>query len=216
MIEVLPEKPGEEDRPAVGNIYIGRVENVVKNLNAAFVKISPSQNCYLPLEDVKHPVFTKKISGVGNIYIGRVENVVKNLNAAFVKISPSQNCYLPLEDVKHPVFTKKISGEKKLLAAGDELLVQVVREALKTKEPAVTTNLGMTGTYAVLTSGNRKMSISKKLTKDVRRHYKELLAQWLSEENGYGVIIRTNAGDVPEDIIRNCSHSGCRRKTDMA
>ena len=155
MIEVLPEKLGEEDRPAVGNIYIGRVENVVKNLNAAFVKISPSQNCYLPLEDVKHPV-----------------------------------------------FTKKISGEKKLLAAGDELLVQVVREALKTKEPAVTTNLGMTGTYAVLTSGNRKMSISKKLTKDVRRHYKELLAQWLSEENGYGVIIRTNAGDVPEETVR--------------
>ena len=128
MIEVLLEKLGEEDRPAVGNIYIGRVENVVKNLNAAFVKISPSQNCYLSLEDVKHLV-----------------------------------------------FTKKISGEKKLLAAGDELLVQIVREALKTKEPAVTTNLGLTGTYAVLTSGNRKMSVSQKLTKDVRRRYKELL-----------------------------------------
>lgn len=155
MIEVLLEKLGEEDRPAVGNIYIGRVENVVKNLNAAFVKISPSQNCYLSLEDVKHPV-----------------------------------------------FTKKISGEKKLLAAGDELLVQVVREALKTKEPAVTTNLGLTGTYAVLTSGNRKMSVSQKLTKDVRRRYKELLTQWLSEENGYGVIIRTNAGDVPEETVR--------------
>ncbi len=154
MIEALPQKLGEEDRPAVGNIYIGRVENVVKNLNAAFVKISPTQNCYLSLEDVKHPV-----------------------------------------------FTKKISGEKKLLAAGDELLVQVVREALKTKEPAVTTNLSMTGTYAVLTSGNRKMSVSQKLTKDVRRHYKELLTQWLSEENGYGVIIRTNAGDVPEETV---------------
>ena len=64
---------------------------------------------------------------VGNIYIGRVENIVKNLNAAFLKISPQQNCYLPLEDVKHPIFTKKCSGEKKVLAAGDELLVQVVQ-----------------------------------------------------------------------------------------
>ena len=154
MIEVLPEKLGEEDPPVVGNIYIGRVENIVKNLNAAFLKISPQQNCYLPLEDVKHPI-----------------------------------------------FTKKCSGEKKVLAAGDELLVQVVREALKTKEPTVTTNLSLTGSYAVLTSGNRKISVSQKLTKDVRRHYKELLAQWLSEENGYGAIIRTNAGETTEENV---------------
>ena len=35
----------------LGNIYIGRVENVVKNLNAAFVCIAPGQNCYLPLQE---------------------------------------------------------------------------------------------------------------------------------------------------------------------
>ena len=44
----------------LGNIYIGRVENVVKNLNAAFVCIAPGQNCYLPLQELKNPVFTKK------------------------------------------------------------------------------------------------------------------------------------------------------------
>ena len=43
----------------LGNIYIGRVENVVKNLNAAFVCIAPGQNCYLPLQELKNPVFTK-------------------------------------------------------------------------------------------------------------------------------------------------------------
>lgn len=37
----------------LGNIYIGRVENVVKNLNAAFVCIAPGQNCYLPLQELK-------------------------------------------------------------------------------------------------------------------------------------------------------------------
>ena len=46
----------------LGNIYIGRVENVVKNLNAAFVCIAPGQNCYLPLQELKNPVFTKKQS----------------------------------------------------------------------------------------------------------------------------------------------------------
>ena len=60
MVEVLPE-PAMADNTILGNIYIARVENVVKNLNAAFVKISPEQNCYLPLEDVKNPIFTKKV-----------------------------------------------------------------------------------------------------------------------------------------------------------
>lgn len=142
---------------------------------------------------------------LGNIYIARVENVVKNLNAAFVKISSQQNCYLPLEDLRNPIFTKKLS-EKKALVAGEELLVQVSREALKTKEPAVTTNLSFTGKYAVLTSGNRKMSVSSKLSKDKRAHYMELLKH-LTETDGSlqmhptGIIIRTNAAEVSDEAV---------------
>ncbi|MDD3797347.1 MAG: hypothetical protein PHE06_15540 [Lachnospiraceae bacterium] len=50
----------EEGQELLGNIYIGRVQNVVKNLQAAFVEIEPGKVCYLPLEDLKDPVFTKK------------------------------------------------------------------------------------------------------------------------------------------------------------
>lgn len=163
----------------------------------------------------------KKMTILGSIYIGRVENIVKNLNAAFVKISPEQNCYLSLEDLKHPIFTKKLS-EKKALVAGDELLVQVSKEALKTKEPAVTTNLNLGGTYAVLTTGNRKLGVSSKLSKEQRKHYLELLEKIdegmeklpqqeptsaegaLDERSGkrdYGIIIRTNAAEVPDETV---------------
>ena len=54
MIEVLPEAAGETS--LLGNIYVGKVENIVTNLNAAFVKIAPDVRCYLPLSDVKNPV----------------------------------------------------------------------------------------------------------------------------------------------------------------
>ena len=47
MIEVLPEAAGETS--LLGNIYVGKVENIVTNLNAAFVKIAPDIRCYLPL-----------------------------------------------------------------------------------------------------------------------------------------------------------------------
>lgn len=146
---------------------------------------------------------------LGNIYIGRVENVVKNLNAAFIKISSDQNCYLSFDDLKNPIFTRKLSS-KKTLAAGDELLVQVSREALKTKEPAVTTNLSLAGKYAVLTSGNRKLSVSGKLTKDRKKHYQALLKenelqQEQQEKNtttqSYGIIVRTNAAEASDDLV---------------
>ena len=57
----------EECRPKLR--YIEGVENVVKNLNAAFVCIAPGQNCYLPLQELKNPVFTKKQSDKGSIQI---------------------------------------------------------------------------------------------------------------------------------------------------
>ena len=60
MIEVSLTPPDEDS--LLGNIYIGRVENVVQNIRAAFVKISPEQTCYLSLDDLKNAHFTKKLS----------------------------------------------------------------------------------------------------------------------------------------------------------
>ena len=84
-----------------------------------------------------------KASILGNIYTGKVKNIVKNIQAAFVEIENGVICYLPLEDVRRPVYTGPKKQER--LAEGDELLVQVSREAVKTKAPSVTTNISLTG-----------------------------------------------------------------------
>ena len=135
---------------------------------------------------------------LGNLYIGRVENVVKNLNAAFIRISPEQICYYSMDDYKNPLFTKKVSV-KKPLVEGEELVVQVTREALKTKEPAVTTNLNFTGKYAVLTTENQRIGISAKLSKTDRERLKSL-AETI-EHPDFGLILRTNAKDVTDEEI---------------
>lgn len=135
---------------------------------------------------------------LGNLYIGRVENVVKNLNAAFIRISPDQICYYSMDDYKQPLFTNKIS-EKKPLVEGEELVVQVSREALKTKEPAVTTNLNFTGKYAVLTTENQRIGVSSKLNKTERERLK-VLAESI-EHSDFGIILRTNAKDATDEEI---------------
>ena len=141
---------------------------------------------------------TEDESILGNLYIGRVENVVKNLNAAFIRISPEQICYYSMDDYKQPLFTKKIS-EKKPLVEGEELVVQVSREALKTKEPAVTTNLNFTGKYAVLTTENQRIGISSKLSKKERERLKQLADS--IEHPDFGLILRTNAKDASDEDI---------------
>lgn len=147
---------------------------------------------------LEHP---EEKSILGNIYIGRVENIVQNINAAFIQIAPGQKCYFPLEDLKHPIFTKKISKNKNL-AAGDELLVQVSREAIKTKEPAVTTNLTFTGKYAVLTAENRKFSVSSKLSKEQNTHFRTLLKEHVEQDDVlFGIIIRTNAAGASDEAV---------------
>ena len=166
-------------------------------------KIKASRNIgFLPFMREKHMIEgvcrgSRETSLLGNIYVGKVENIVTNLNAAFVKIAPDIRCYLPLSDVKNPVFTRKLS-QTKALAAGDELLVQVSREALKTKDPAVTTNLTIAGTYAVLTSGNRKKSVSSKVKGEARERLVKLVEQTAGE---YGVILRTNAAEASDETV---------------
>ncbi len=48
-------KPSEircyEDDSILGNIYVGRVSNIVKNINAAFIDIKKGFSCYYPLEE---------------------------------------------------------------------------------------------------------------------------------------------------------------------
>lgn len=152
---------------------------------------------------------TASESLLGNIYIGKIKNIAKNIAAAFVEIAPGSVCYLPLEDIKNPVYTKK--GTSKLPQAGDELLVQVSREGIKTKFPSVTTNITLYGKYALLTMGNRNISVSAKLAQSEKERLYGVVkkteanqgekATDQGETRSYGWLIRTNAGSVPEEIL---------------
>ena len=51
-----------EQQGILGNIYVGRVKDIVKNLNAAFIEIAPGVPCYYSLEDLKNPLYVKKIN----------------------------------------------------------------------------------------------------------------------------------------------------------
>ncbi len=132
----------------------------------------------------------KQSACIGNIYVGRVDNIVKNINAAFVNISEQISCYLDLSQGAEPLYVKKQSPKK--ISIGDELIVQITKEDVKTKAPVVSTSFSLTGKYVVLVHGGNGIQISKKIPqKSVRNTLKNCLDSFVKE--GFGLVIRTNA-----------------------
>lgn len=129
-------------------------------------------------------------SVLGNIYIGKVSNIVKNINAAFVDIGNGQTGYLSLNDAGiHYADHRPYDGK---LRQGDEIVVQVERDAVKTKAPVLTGNLNITGRYFVLTTGKKQIGFSSKITDQAwKREMKSYLES--VKEDGFGMIVRTNA-----------------------
>lgn len=147
-------------------------------------------------------------SKIGAIYIGKVKNVVKNLNACFVEIAEEELCFLPFSEGEHPVMMNR-SFDGRILQ-GDELLVQVQRDAQKTKQAALTCNVTIQGELFVFAIGSTKTCISSKITKSRKTAiYTALQEADLLDEEGcliqdnptaayasYGCIIRTQAGQL--------------------
>ena len=135
---------------------------------------------------------------LGDVYVGKVRNIVPNIGAAFIEIEKGVNCYYDMKDAENSFFTHK-SG-KKALCIGDELVVQISREAVKTKAATVTGSISFTGRYAVLTHGNTRIGVSSKIPKSLKDEYKERLSGFQNDR--YGIIVRTNAKDVPfQDVL---------------
>lgn len=140
-----------------------------------------------------------KVSILGNIYVGKVKNIVKNINAAFVEIADGVMCYLSLEDNKKPIFCNVKNTDK--VNIGDEIIVQVSKENVKTKAPVVTCNLNFTGKYIVLTHGKTMIGTSNKISSDSEKaRLKGILNEYKNSD--YGFIIRTNSMGANEELIR--------------
>lgn len=144
---------------------------------------------------------------LGNIYIGKVNNIVKNLNSAFVDFQEGRTGYYSLTENPSAIYAFSETGqEHRKLRSGDEIVVQVSRDAVKTKDPSLTSNLNFPGKYVVLTAGKAIIGFSSKITD---KGWKETLKPKLEAitQGQVGLIVRTNAYRADhEQIIREASH----------
>lgn len=135
----------------------------------------------------------------GNIYKGVVHNVDANLQAAFVSYGAVKNGFLQIDEV-HPEYYvtahdpgkgRKYPPIQKVLKAGQEVLVQVVKEPAGTKGAFLTTYLSLPGRFLVLTPGREQIGVSRKVENETERARLRDSLEGLNPGPGLGVIVRT-------------------------
>jgi len=139
----------------------------------------------------------------GNIYKGVVVRVEPGLQAAFVDIGHKKPGFIQMGDL-HPdswQWRDDLPEEERkrrpriqdVVRRGQELIVQVEKDARDMKGAALTSYLSLPGRYMVLMPGDDAAGISRKIEDNaIRKELKALVAE-LQVPTGYGYIVRTEA-----------------------
>jgi ribonuclease G len=137
---------------------------------------------------------------VGNIYKGRVDNVLAGLEAAFVDIGLEKNGFLHVDEIVLPGVEAPRRGRGSgresrqitdMLKPGQEIVVQVVKDPLKTKGARLSMDLTIAGRYMVYAPYGEGVGVSRRLDDKERERLRKEAAKL--DLQGAGAIIRTAA-----------------------
>src|SRR3954454_971520 len=149
---------------------------------------------------------------VGNIYKGKVDNVLPGLEAAFVDIGLEKNGFLHVDEIVLPGIDKVRRGRGQsgpriadLLAPGQEIVVQVIKDPLKTKGARLSMEITIAGRYMVYAPTGEGVGVSRRLEDKERQRLRKETAKLDLKEGG--AIIRTAAhGAKREDFEREMQY----------
>jgi ribonuclease G len=132
---------------------------------------------------------------VGNIYMGRVVRVLPGMQSAFVDIGGGRAAFLHVADIwGHRQDSEPGKPIEKLLAEGQLLLVQVVKDPIGTKGARLSTQVSVAGRLLVYLPHESRIGISQRIEDEEERlHLREKLQQLLPPDITGGFIVRTMA-----------------------
>ena len=140
----------------------------------------------------------------GNIYLGVVDNVLPGMEAAFVEIGLEKNGFLYVDEIVGPELEGRKGARKiqDLIKRGQTVLVQAVKDPMKSKGARLTTELSLPGRFLVYVPYGEGMGVSRRLDDQERTRLKEIVREL--DAKGGGIIVRTAAeGASAEDIERD-------------
>ncbi len=163
-------------RQLAGNIYRGRVTNILHNIQSAFIDISEGENGFIHISDILEN--TKKFE--------------ENFDMDFDLNHKAQS------DTSKP----KVSDIAQVMKADQSVLVQVVKEPIGTKGARLTSNLSIPGRYLVLLPNSQHRGVSRKIEDRSARDRLKRLIRAFEMPQDMGLICRTASRNAePEALI---------------
>jgi len=139
----------------------------------------------------------------GNIYKGVVDNVLPGMEAAFVEIGLEKNGFLFVDEIVGPELEGKRPRGRRitdLISRGEEVLVQAVKDPMKTKGARLTTEISLPGRFVVYVPSGEGLGVSRRLEEDERNRLRDIVKAIAPKEGG--VIVRTAAEGASADDVR--------------
>ena len=147
---------------------------------------------------------------VGNIYMGRVARVLPGMQSAFVEIGLERAAFLHVADIWEHRNSNGESGKpdngkpiEKILAEGQPVLVQVLKDPLGSKGARLTTQLSVAGRLLVYLPDDPHIGISQRIENEAgRAALREKLKELIPADEKGGFILRTLAEGAGDGELR--------------
>ncbi len=176
LISHFVSRPMDDSSQIHGNVYLGRVQNVLPGMEAAFVDIGTPKNAVLYASDLQHDPLLHDA--------GDLDDRGGGQDAAGSTRRPGA---VRIEEQLRP---------------GQTVLCQVTKNPIGTKGARLTQEVSLAGRFVVLVPGSTTYGISKRLGDDERKRLRRILDEVRPE--GFGLIVRTAAeGATPEELRRD-------------
>jgi ribonuclease G len=160
------------------------------------IEVLPQEKRVAIIEDNKLVEFyieRPERSIVGNIYKGKVEATTPSINACFIDIGEEKKGFLYLEEAPLFIEPAELHLPSVELKKGQEVLVQVTKEAFGTKGPRLSTHISLAGRYLVLMPFDLGIGVSRRIEDQGERERLRKILGGLGLPENVGFIIRTAA-----------------------
>lgn len=169
----------KKERQLTGNVYRGKVKNILHNIQSAFIDINEGENGFIHISDIIEN--TKKFE---QLFDMDFDFDIKSLNA-------KEQQSFDIEQMMKPE---------------QPVLVQVVKEPIGSKGARLTSNISIAGRYLVLLPNSSHRGVSRKIEdRNARERLKKLIRAFEMPQD-MGLICRTASAMATQDMLVGEAH----------
>jgi ribonuclease G len=166
----------KKNRQLTGNIYRGRVTNILHNIQSAFIDINEGENGFIHISDILEN--TQKFQEMFEMDFDWDGDISKAQGRA-----------------------RRESDISKIMKMDQPVLVQVVKEPIGTKGARLTSNISIPGRYLVLLPNTPHRGVSRKIEDASSREKLKKLIRAFEMPKDMGLICRTASVNATSEML---------------